>query len=247
MARGQRSYDRSDRYDRGYGSSRDYNDQITSAQLYIMNLPYSVSWQDLKDLFRNAGNVLRADVNMDFDGRSKGTGIVLFDSIRDAQYAIKQFQGYDWQGRQLEIREDRFAGSRGRGRGRGGFDGGRGESRYDNEASRDVPPAEPNPFTDNAWGNGEPSETIFVKNLPWSTSNDDLIELFTTVGTVEQAEICFEPSGRSRGVGVVRMESSDSASTAIQKFQGYLYGGRPLGLSFVRYENEDREGDIQMQ
>jgi RNA recognition motif-containing protein len=54
---------------------------------------------------------------------------------------------------------------------------------------------------------------------------------------VEQAEIQYEPSGRSRGTGVVRFDNPDTAETAIQKFQGYQYGGRPLGLSFVRYLN----------
>lgn len=255
----------SDRPDRsGYGSSeRGYGNsgpvaQVTSPQLYVTNLPYSVSWQDLKDLFRNAGNVIRADVNMGFDGRSKGTGIILFESISEAQNAVKQFQGYDWQGRMLEIREDRFASSAGRGSSRGGFSdrGGRGgfASRGGGFSSRGVgdsynggggdlyqrappaPVAEPNPFTDNAWGNGEPSATIHVKNLPWSTSNDDLVELFSTIGKVERAEICYEPSGRSKGTGVVQFDGQDAAAISIQKFTGYPYGGRPLGLSFVKYD-----------
>ncbi|PHH61628.1 hypothetical protein CDD82_2123 [Ophiocordyceps australis] len=75
------------------------------------------------------------------------------------------------------------------------------------------------------------------RGLPWSTSNDDLVELFTTIGKVEQAEIQYEPSGRSRGTGVVRFDSPETAETAIAKFQGYQYGGRPLNLSFVKYLN----------
>lgn len=62
-----------------------------------------------------------------------------------------------------------------------------------------------------------------------------MIELFTTIGKVEQAEIQYEPSGRSRGTGVVRFDSTATAETSISKFQGYQYGGRPLGLSFVKY------------
>lgn len=72
--------------------------------------------------------------------------------------------------------------------------------------------------------------------LPWSTSNEDLVELFTTIGKVEQAEIQYEPNGRSRGTGVVRFDSAENAETAITKFSGYQYGGRPLGLSFVKYQ-----------
>jgi RNA recognition motif-containing protein len=45
-------------------------------------------WQDLKDLFRKAGQVLRADVALSVDHRSKGHGTVLFATVEDAQAAI---------------------------------------------------------------------------------------------------------------------------------------------------------------
>ncbi|KAG6018243.1 hypothetical protein E4U43_006765 [Claviceps pusilla] len=234
-------------------------------QIYVANLPFNVGWQDLKDLFRQAaraGAVIRADVHSGPDGRPKGSGIVVFENPDDARTAIQQFNGYDWQGRMLEVREDRFAGGGamgfsgrggyaggmrggfGGGFGRGGYSGGRGGfsmgSRggfaggvaFDPSPTAAIPP---NPFTDGATAGSEKSETIFVRNLPWSTSNDDLVDLFTTIGKVEQAEIQYEPSGRSRGTGVVRFDSADTAETAIAKFQGYQYGGRPLNLSFVKY------------
>lgn len=233
-------------------------------QIYVSNLPYNVGWQDLKDLFRQAaraGGVIRADVHMGPDGRPKGSGIVVFESPEDARNAIQQFNGYDWQGRMLEVREDRFAGpgmgvggygrggfggrgAFGGGYGRGGFGGGRGGFGYGGRGGYggggpmfDAGNAsmQPNPFTDNATAGVEKCDTIFVRNLPWSTSNDDLIELFQTIGKVEQAEIQYEPSGRSRGSGVVRFDNADTAETAITKFQGYQYGGRPLGLSYVKY------------
>ena len=51
--------------------------------------------------------------------------------------------------------------------------------------------------------------------LPWSTSNDDLVELFTTIAKVERAEIQYEQNGRSRGTGVVQMDSVENAEVAI--------------------------------
>lgn len=76
----------------------------------------------------HTGTVVRADVHMAPDGRMKGSGIVAFDNPEDAQNAIQQFNGYEWNGRNLEVREDRFAGApRGGFGGRGGFGmGGRG-------------------------------------------------------------------------------------------------------------------------
>ncbi|KAI1632032.1 RNA-binding domain-containing protein [Biscogniauxia mediterranea] len=250
-------------------------------QIYVSNLPYTAGWQDLKDLFRQAarsGGVARADVHLGPDGRPKGSGIVMFEHPDDARNAIQQFNGFEWQGRLLEVREDRFAhqgvgggygrggfgrggfgggygGRGGFGGGRGGFGGGYGGGRgggysgggggggggsvsstggFDAGAGNPTTTA-PNPFTDFATAGTDPSEIIYVRNLPWSTSNEDLVELFTTIGKVEQAEIQYEPSGRSRGTGVVRFDSQGTAETAISKFQGYQYGGRPLGLSYVKY------------
>lgn len=56
---------------------------------------------------------------------------------------------------------------------------------------------------------------------------------------MERAEIKYEPNGRSSGTGVVEFDSQDNAETAISKFTNYLYGGRPLGLSYVKYTNQN--------
>ncbi|KAJ6162941.1 hypothetical protein N7497_002920 [Penicillium chrysogenum] len=221
------------------------------------------------------GAVIRADVHTDPTGRPKGSGIVAFESPDDARNAIAQFNGYDWQGRALEVREDRFAGGgpgfggrggfgggfggrggfggpmgRGGFAGRGGFGGGfpgrggfggppGGHGGYPGgfDGAPPVPSGPPNPFTDYATSNGEKSAVIYVRNLPWSTCNEDLIDLFSTIGKVERAEIQYEPNGRSRGTGVVQFDTPDTAETAIAKFSGYQYGGRPLGITFVKYMN----------
>ncbi|KAF5095420.1 hypothetical protein D0Z03_001836 [Geotrichum reessii] len=187
------------------------------SQLFIANLPYSAGWQDLKDLFREAGDIVRADVYTN-NGRSKGVGTVLFSNPNDAEIAIEKFNGFEMDGRALEVRVDRLT--------RNGppTDSGR-------------PPAESNPFTDGARGNGPMSETIFVDNLPWATTDNDLIELFQTVGTVERAQIQLEPNGRSAGSGVVKFDTPASADIAIEKFHNYNYGNRPLKLSFVSYND----------
>lgn len=92
----------------------------------------------------------------------------------------------------------------------------------------------------------EPNQQILVRNvsqlfrncnsraddqLPWSTSNEDLVELFETVGTVSVAEILYDGT-RSKGEGIVQFGETAEAQTAGEKFTGYMYGGRPLGMSF---------------
>ncbi|OJT08221.1 hypothetical protein TRAPUB_893 [Trametes pubescens] len=80
----------------------------TRTQLFVGNLPYRVRWQDLKDLFRRAGTVLRADVSLGPDNRSRGYGTVLLATAEDAGRAVDMFNGYTWQTRTLEVRPDRM-------------------------------------------------------------------------------------------------------------------------------------------
>lgn len=60
-----------------------------------------------------------------------------------------------------------------------------------------------------------------VRNLPWSTANEDLVELFETTGTVELAEILFD-GARSKGAGVVQFANVQEAETAIGMQCHYL-------------------------
>ena len=61
----------------------------------------------MKDLFRKAGTVLRADVSLGPDNRSRGYGTVLLATAEDAGRAVDTFNGYSWQSRILEVRLDR--------------------------------------------------------------------------------------------------------------------------------------------
>ena len=70
-----------------------------------------MTWQALKDHFKTAGDVLKADVMMDdATGRSKGCGIVVFADERDAQRAIAELNETELKGRNIFVREDREVG-----------------------------------------------------------------------------------------------------------------------------------------
>ncbi|EEB06488.2 RNA-binding protein [Schizosaccharomyces japonicus yFS275] len=215
----------------------------SSRQLFVGNLPYSVRWQDLKDLFRKAGNVVRADVQMNHEGRSRGNGIVLMETVQEAQMAIRMFDSTDFMGRMIEVRLDRFA--RGGGRSGMAFSGppagayGAGPAaaapymgQYGGPAGYN---AGPNDFVDRAYANGPPSPIIHIGNLPWLTVDQDLLDLFNSFGKIERAAIAYEPSGRSRGFGVVQFQTTPEAASAIEKLNGYVYGNRPLQISYARY------------
>jgi RNA recognition motif-containing protein len=77
--------------------------------LYVGNLPWRASWQDVKDLFREVGEVIRADIPQDRDGRSRGYATVLFEEASHAAEAIKRFHDTEFEGRRLIVREDTYA------------------------------------------------------------------------------------------------------------------------------------------
>ena len=107
---------RSDRGPRGgrggrggrYGGGRGYNDESVSkgTQLYVGNLSYDTTWQELKEHFKQAGEVVRSDVMSSDNGRSKGYGIVQFQRPEDAEAAISSLNGVELDGRPLEVRFD---------------------------------------------------------------------------------------------------------------------------------------------
>lgn len=78
-------------------------------QLFVGNIPFNCQWQDLKDLFRAAGSILRADVSLGPDGRSRGFGRVVYATPEDAINAMQMFNGYEFQGRPLKVHFDKFA------------------------------------------------------------------------------------------------------------------------------------------
>ena len=98
--------------------------------IYVGNLPYSASDDQLNTMFSEYGTVDSARVIMDRDsGRSKGFGFVEMSSDTDAQAAIEALNGQDQDGRPLTVNEARpraDRGSRGGGGGGGGGYGGGG-------------------------------------------------------------------------------------------------------------------------
>ena len=72
--------------------------------------PYAMRWQDLKDLFKQAGYVVRADIaEEEGTKRSKGYGTVCFESADSAQKAIAMFNDMEYEGRMLSVKLDKFA------------------------------------------------------------------------------------------------------------------------------------------
>ena len=106
-----------------------------SVKLYVGNLPFSMTENDLTDLFAQAGNVARVQmINDRVTGRPRGFGFVEMGTADEAQAAIAKFHGQEINGRALTVNEARPMEQREGGGGggfRGGGGGGRGGDRGD--------------------------------------------------------------------------------------------------------------------
>eukprot|EP01024_Parvocaulis_polyphysoides_P022643 TRINITY_DN20_c0_g1_i1.p3 TRINITY_DN20_c0_g1~~TRINITY_DN20_c0_g1_i1.p3 ORF type:complete len:222 (-),score=55.25 TRINITY_DN20_c0_g1_i1:1579-2244(-) len=194
---------------------------------YVGNLAWRTSWQDLKDEFRACGTVVYANVMQDRTGRSKGWGIVEFETPEEAVKAVQDMNGKEIAGRNVLVREDREdrdlkdpndpgrgvggGGGRGRGRGRGGRGGGR-------------------------MGGGRGSGLqVVVHGLPWRYTWKDLKDMFNEIGQVDFAEVMMDDQGRSKGFGTVRFTNPDDAAAAIDQFNGVDVEERMMTVKYDKY------------
>lgn len=73
---------------------------------------------------------------------------------------------------------------------------------------------------------------LYVGNLPFTVTDQGLVDAFSECGTVESAKIITDrDSGRSKGFGFVEMSSDEEAQEAISKFNGADWEGRPMTVN----------------
>ena len=83
---------------------------------------------------------------------------------------------------------------------------------------------------------------LYVGNLSFETSSDQLKTLFEQAGTVESVSLIEDrETGRSRGFGFVEMSTKEEGAAAIQKFNGTELGGRTLNVNEAK-PREERGG-----
>ncbi len=86
------------------------------------------------------------------------------------------------------------------------------------------------------------SMKLYVGNLSFQTSSDDLQQLFGQAGTVESVSVVEDrDTGRSRGFGFVEMSTSEEGRAAIQQFDGQEISGRALRVNEAK-PRENRNG-----
>jgi len=80
---------------------------------------------------------------------------------------------------------------------------------------------------------------IYVGNLAYATTDNELEELFAEFGTVTSAKVITNKyTGRSKGFGFVEMEDKEAAEAAIKEIDGKEVGGRNLKVNEARPRDE---------
>ena len=80
---------------------------------------------------------------------------------------------------------------------------------------------------------------IFVGNIPYTTTGDDLSELFGEFGEVNDARVITDRgTGRSKGFGFVDMPNDSDANEAMKSLNGSDFSGRPLTVNEARPRND---------
>jgi len=195
----------------GNGANNGRGGSSVGTSVYIWNLAYDTSWQDLKDHCRAAGNVDQATILTGSDGRSIGCGVVVYQHPKEASRAIRELQNSRLNGRPMYLREDRVQ----LGGGKGGGKGGKGGNKSDDKPSTGC--------------------QLFVGNLPFDISWQEVKDHFREVGDVEHVDLMEHADGRKKGFGTVKFFNAEDSKNAIKKLNGIELQGRSLE---VRLDNK---------
>lgn len=186
--------------DKKDGGSEEAGENDKNRRVYVGNLAWEVSWQDLKDLMKSTGNVTRADIMQTPDGRSKGCGIVEFATAEGAKQAVLTLNDTELMGRQIFVREDRED--------RSGPSGG-GRHRFSS-------------------GSNAQSRRVYVGNLSWDIAWPELKDHMRQSGEVVHAEVICEHNGRSKGCGIVEYATEEAVKAAIETLTHTDLKGRTI-------------------
>jgi len=183
---------------RGDGAAQSYvSDEETTREIYISNASFSSTKEDFIKFFEDidGGEVESITIPTQYQsGKPKGFAFVRFTTV-EARDSALQKNGEELGGRALGIRENKGRAERAP------------RPQYERRERRNELSEKPQSCT-----------TIFVGNLPWSTDEEDLKNLFEDCGEVVNARIVRQSwTQRSRGFGYVEFAAEAAVDHAVQK------------------------------
>eukprot|EP00708_Paratrimastix_pyriformis_P002921 GAFH01001682.1.p1 GENE.GAFH01001682.1~~GAFH01001682.1.p1 ORF type:complete len:271 (+),score=90.77 GAFH01001682.1:434-1246(+) len=176
-----------------------------SNTLFIGGLSYSASEDMIRQAFSNCGEIKSVRLMVDAQGQAKGFGYIEFPTVEAAQAAMA-LNGAAIDGRTVRLD---FA-----------------EARQERPARSPVAPAEgpKNP----------PSEKLFVGQLDFAATKEDLNAAFGRFGTITDVHIVMDKmTRRPKGFGYVSFQTVEQAQAAMQAMNGVAIRARPVRIDFA--------------
>ncbi|MCS6899953.1 MAG: hypothetical protein RMJ98_06215 [Myxococcales bacterium] len=179
-------------------------------KLFVAGLPDTYTEDILRQLFEATGGKV-VEVSLPKDratGRPRGFGFVTLATADEAQVALDSLHGSLHAGRPISVRPFQAEPPK--------REGGAPAPRPERTA-----PA--------------PDRTIYVGNLPYDATEDEVEALFRerSAGAVQRVSLPIDESGRRRGFGFVTMATADGANAAIDALRGADLRGRPLFVNLA--------------
>ncbi|KAI1766453.1 splicing factor, CC1-like protein [Hypoxylon sp. FL1150] len=213
-----------DRHRGGRTPKRDATPQLTEDErdrrtVFVQQLAARLRTKELKEFFEKVGPVTEAQIVKDrISGRSKGVGYVEFKQ-EDSVTAALQLTGQRLLGIPVIVQ---------------------------------LTEAEKNRQVRNTEGSGShansiPFHRLYVGNIHFSITEQDLQNVFEPFGELEFVQLQKDDTGRSRGYGFVQFREADQAREALEKMNGFDLAGRPIrvGLGNDKFTPESTANILQ--
>ena len=162
--------------------------------VFAGNLPWSTTTDELQQMFAPY-NPATCEVVEGRNGRSRGYGLVTFNTEDDATNAIAALNGKEVGERAMIVR-------------------------YDEGSKKQDKPKQPRARKPREPSANYTGTSVFVGNLPWSTTDDSLLTALAEFSPVS-AEVGVSSTGRSKGWGTVKFSSPEEAEAAVEAMAGF--------------------------
>ncbi|KAJ0054887.1 hypothetical protein NL108_007100, partial [Boleophthalmus pectinirostris] len=189
--------------------------------VYVKNFGDDVDDEKLRELFSQFGNALSIRVMTDATGKSRGFGFVSFERHEDAQKAVDEMNGKEFQGRPIYV--------------------GRAQKKMERqtELRRRFEQMKQDRMTRYQGVN------LYVKNLDDGIDDERLRKEFSPFGTITSAKVMLE-GGRSKGFGFVCFSSPEEATKAVTEMNGRIVATKPLYVALAQ-RKEERQAHLTNQ
>ncbi|XP_072303958.1 polyadenylate-binding protein 1A-like [Eucyclogobius newberryi] len=189
--------------------------------VYVKNFGDDIDDEKLRELFSQFGNALSIRVMTDATGKSRGFGFVSFERHEDAQKAVDEMNGKEFQGRPIYV--------------------GRAQKKMERqtELRRRFEQMKQDRMTRYQGVN------LYVKNLDDGIDDERLRKEFSPFGTITSAKVMLE-GGRSKGFGFVCFSSPEEATKAVTEMNGRIVATKPLYVALAQ-RKEERQAHLTNQ